>query len=132
MLYLTCTTISRVDLAQYGVSLAKDWVSVKCGTSSLNMALFIPMANSAITWCKIMPCIVASLIDIQLKQKDWGESSSTDEFDFWPVYSRERRSASLPSCKVCPELSRSVRAASLNFRYGVRSKLLHQKVHVHA
>ena len=32
MLYLACTTISNVDLAQYGVSLAKDWVSVKCGT----------------------------------------------------------------------------------------------------
>ena len=34
MLYLTCTTISDVDLAQYGVSLAKDWVSVECGTNS--------------------------------------------------------------------------------------------------
>ena len=32
MLYLTCTTISSVDLAQYRVSLAKDWVSVECGT----------------------------------------------------------------------------------------------------
>ena len=32
MLYLTCTTISSVDLAQYGESLAKDWVSVDCGT----------------------------------------------------------------------------------------------------
>ena len=32
MLYLACTTISSVDLAQYGVSLAKDWVSEKCGT----------------------------------------------------------------------------------------------------
>ena len=34
MLYLTCTTITRVDLAHYGVSRAKDWVSVDCGTSS--------------------------------------------------------------------------------------------------
>ena len=32
MLYLTCTTISGVDLAQYGVSLAKDFVSVESGT----------------------------------------------------------------------------------------------------
>ena len=32
MLYLTCTTISSVDLAQYGVPLAKDWLSVDCGT----------------------------------------------------------------------------------------------------
>ena len=34
MLYLTCTTITSVDLAQYGVSRAKDWVSVDSGTSS--------------------------------------------------------------------------------------------------
>ena len=34
MLYLTCTTITSVDLAHYGVSRAKDWVSVYCGTSS--------------------------------------------------------------------------------------------------
>ena len=32
MLYLTCTTISSVDLAEYGVPLAKDWVSEECGT----------------------------------------------------------------------------------------------------
>ena len=34
MLYLTCTIISSVDFAHYGVSHAKDWVSVKCGTST--------------------------------------------------------------------------------------------------
>ena len=33
MLYLTCTTITSVDLAHYGVSRAKDWVSVDYGTS---------------------------------------------------------------------------------------------------
>ena len=32
MLYLTCTTITSVDLTHYGVSHAKDWVSVDCGT----------------------------------------------------------------------------------------------------
>ena len=32
MLYLTCTMISRVDLAHNGVSCAKDLVSVDCGT----------------------------------------------------------------------------------------------------
>ena len=32
MLYLTCTTITSVDLADYGVSRVKDWVSVDCGT----------------------------------------------------------------------------------------------------
>ena len=31
MLYLTCTMISSVDLAHFGVSRAKDWVSVDCG-----------------------------------------------------------------------------------------------------
>ena len=34
MLYLTCTTITSVDLAHYEVSHAKDWVSVDCGTIS--------------------------------------------------------------------------------------------------
>ena len=33
MLYLTCTMISSVDLAHYGLSRAKDWVSVDCGTN---------------------------------------------------------------------------------------------------
>ena len=33
MLYLTCTIITSVDLAHYGISRAKDWVSVDCGTS---------------------------------------------------------------------------------------------------
>ena len=28
MLYVTCTTITSVDLAHYGVSRAKGWVSV--------------------------------------------------------------------------------------------------------
>ena len=32
MLYLTCTTITSVDLALYGVSRAKDCVSVDCDT----------------------------------------------------------------------------------------------------
>ena len=31
---LTCTTITSVDLAHYGVSRAKDWVSVDCGTKA--------------------------------------------------------------------------------------------------
>ena len=32
MLYLTGTIITSVDLAHYGVSRAKDWVSLDCGT----------------------------------------------------------------------------------------------------
>ena len=35
MLYLTCTTITSVDLEYYGESRAKDWVSVGCGTSKI-------------------------------------------------------------------------------------------------
>ena len=38
MLYLTCTTMTSVDLAHYGVSRAKDWVFVDCGTI-INKAL---------------------------------------------------------------------------------------------
>ena len=33
MLYLTCTMLSSVDIAHYGVPREKDWVSVDCGTS---------------------------------------------------------------------------------------------------
>ena len=32
MLYLTCTMISSEDLEHYGVSRAKAWVFVDCGT----------------------------------------------------------------------------------------------------
>ena len=35
MLYLTCTMISIVGLACYGVSHAKDWVSMDCGIKSI-------------------------------------------------------------------------------------------------
>ena len=37
MLYLTCSTITSVDLALYRVSRAKYWVSVDCGTSCLGV-----------------------------------------------------------------------------------------------
>ena len=33
----TCTTKSSVGLAHNGVSLAKDWVSVECGTIMIRM-----------------------------------------------------------------------------------------------
>ena len=33
MPYLTCTMISSVDLAHYGVSRAENWVSLDCGTN---------------------------------------------------------------------------------------------------
>ena len=39
MLYLTCTTITSVDLVHCGVSRAKDWVSVDCGTSIDNLII---------------------------------------------------------------------------------------------
>ena len=40
MLYLTCTMISSVDLAHYGVSRAKNyWVSVGCGTKYSRLSL---------------------------------------------------------------------------------------------
>ena len=39
MLYLTCTTITSIGLAHYGISRAKDWVSVKCGTRAIKAHL---------------------------------------------------------------------------------------------
>ena len=44
MLYLTCTTISSVDLAQYGVSLAKNWVSMECGTMKSFVVVVVVVA----------------------------------------------------------------------------------------
>ena len=44
MLYLTCTMISSVDLAHYGVPRAKDWVSVDYGTSH-----FVPTFRVSLT-----------------------------------------------------------------------------------
>ena len=41
MLYLACTTITSVDLAQYGVSRATDWVSVDCGTNTYSKFLLL-------------------------------------------------------------------------------------------
>ena len=37
--YVSCTTISSVDFAQYRVSLAKDWVSVECGTIEISVII---------------------------------------------------------------------------------------------
>ena len=41
MLYLTCTTITSLDLAHYEVSRAKDWVSVDCGSIANKLPLTI-------------------------------------------------------------------------------------------
>ena len=48
MLYLTCTTITSVDLAHYGLSRAKDWVSVDCGTI---MDLISQINNIQLIFC---------------------------------------------------------------------------------
>ena len=49
MLYLTCTTITSVDLAHYGVSRAKDWVSVDFGTISCYL-IIDPVAKWVKHW----------------------------------------------------------------------------------
>ena len=40
MLCLTCTIISSEDLTHYGISHAKDWVSVDCGINCKAFAKF--------------------------------------------------------------------------------------------
>ena len=45
MLYLTCTMISSADLAHYGVSRAKDLVSMDCGTNEFNGGTSCPYNN---------------------------------------------------------------------------------------
>ena len=50
MLCLTCTMISREDLTSYGISRAKDWVSVGCGTSHHDCLSFvIPLESIHVT-----------------------------------------------------------------------------------
>ena len=48
MLYLTCITITSVDLAHYGISRAKDCVSVDCGT---NCVLCADVLSSVFITC---------------------------------------------------------------------------------
>ena len=48
MLYLTCTTITSVDLAHYGVSRAKYWVSVDCGTSYISRPIMLKILWSTL------------------------------------------------------------------------------------
>ena len=57
MLYLTCTTITGIDLAHYGVSRAKDWVSVKCGTSTGGRTVLYQMYHD-ICFERCCRCIV--------------------------------------------------------------------------
>ena len=45
MLYLTCTMIASVDLTHYGVSRAKEWVSVDCGTIDFKLKFDIHISN---------------------------------------------------------------------------------------
>ena len=41
MLYLTCTMLSSVDFTHYGVSCAKDWVSVDYGTMKFKVIILL-------------------------------------------------------------------------------------------
>ena len=59
ILYLTCTTISSVDLAHYGISLAEDWVFGDCGTINnrlvLCRVLFYVISPDDIFLCWLRP-----------------------------------------------------------------------------
>ena len=50
MLYLTCTTITSVDLAHYGVSPAKDWESVDNGTNVFYSTVYFGCALCKLQW----------------------------------------------------------------------------------
>ena len=66
MLDLTCTAISSVDLAQYGVSLAKDWVSLylECGTNE--QRVYSCLKNSLLS-LHFSSITLASIVDSELK-----------------------------------------------------------------
>ena len=70
MLYLTCTTITSIDLAHYGVSRAKDWVSVKCGTSC-NCNFYCIMFQTLYTYISVLRLYENILIHVYcLQTKD--------------------------------------------------------------
>ena len=60
MLYLTCTMITSVDVAYYGVFHAKDWVSVDCGTKNLQCFSF--SLHSWTHFCTVKPGRVAQSV----------------------------------------------------------------------
>ena len=67
MLYLTCTSISSVDLAQYGESLAKNWVSVECGTRTISVP--VRVQQGVVRWCWVnFQCRGVLLIWIRVGQ----------------------------------------------------------------
>ena len=73
MLYLTCTTITSIDLAHYGVSRAKDWVSVKCGTRTVRRG-------------GSMICDFTSLVIVVQLYQDNGREIMKGCVQWYPVY----------------------------------------------
>ena len=49
MLYLTCTMVFSVDIAHYGVSRVKDWVSRDCVTRNYNRLITYPVIDGGKT-----------------------------------------------------------------------------------
>ena len=48
VLYLTCTSITSVDLAHYEETRGKDWVSADCGTKSYYALWSLELLNEAV------------------------------------------------------------------------------------
>ena len=81
MLYLTCTTINSVDLAHYGVSRAKDWISVDCGmifTWSSKVGFF--SKQLAFQWAQTGIPLLADLFHYryQAAVKSWYKTPSSE------------------------------------------------------
>ena len=55
MLYLTCTTITSIDLAHYRVSGAKDWVSVKCSTIFIVIGIILKYYSYFVIYFYLVP-----------------------------------------------------------------------------
>ena len=78
MLYLTCTMISSVNLAHYGVSRAKGWVSVDCGTKHIICHSFYFLTFYVANWhgdvktTQIMPD--NQLLQLCTARKAWSDS----------------------------------------------------------
>ena len=89
MLYLTCTTITSVDLAHYRVSHTKDWVSVGCGTNASfeTCALFVILKREmvAVRVINSLDIFQAKYHFFQVHLHEWSLGNSAHSARGWPA-----------------------------------------------
>ena len=81
MLYLTRTAITSVDLAYYGVSSAKDWISVEYGKDWVSVEYDICLYTSH---CKQSHLLLTKIYPYRGEKRLGGKLTGTDRIPFNP------------------------------------------------